>query len=86
MREAYRKNKNTLYEHLDRENIQLVFIVILRGNTVPDYLTIEKHIKVVIDKLIGTESEDRRRKTEVAFTSVFGLPTSELASNMLKLF
>jgi len=52
MREAYRKNKNTLYEHLDRENIHLVFIVILRGNSVPDYLTVEKHIKNVIDKLI----------------------------------
>jgi len=52
MREAYRKNKNTLYEHLDREQIQLVFVVILRGNSLPDYLTIEKQIKNVIDKLI----------------------------------
>jgi len=52
MREAYRKNKNTLYEHLERENIQLVFVVILRGNSVPDYISIEKHIKNVIHKLI----------------------------------
>jgi len=52
MREAYRKNKSTLYEHLNRENIQLVFVVILRGNSVPDFLTAEKHIKKVTDKLI----------------------------------
>jgi ribonuclease P protein component len=52
MREAYRKNKSTLYEHLTSENIQIAFIVILRGNTVPDYLTIEKFMKEIINKLI----------------------------------
>jgi len=51
MREAYRKNKKTLYEQLAPENIQIVFVVILRGNTVPDYLTIEKSIKEVMAKL-----------------------------------
>ena len=52
IREAYRKNKKTLYEYLVSENIQVVFVVILRGNTIPDYLTIEKSIKEVINKLI----------------------------------
>ena len=52
MREAYRKNKNTLYDHLISQNIKIVFVVILRGNAVPDYLTIEKSIKEMIDKLI----------------------------------
>jgi ribonuclease P protein component len=52
MREAYRKNKNTLYDHLLSHNIKIAFVVILRGNTVPDYLTIEKSIKDVINKLI----------------------------------
>jgi ribonuclease P protein component len=52
MREAYRKNKSTLYEHLTSENIQIAFIVILRGNTVPDYLTIEKSMNEMINKLI----------------------------------
>ena len=66
MREAYRKNKKILYEHLASENIQIVFVVILRGNTVPDYLTIEKSIKEVINKLIElSKSEVRSRKSEV---------------------
>jgi len=52
MREAYRKNKKILYNHLLTQNIQIAFIVIQRGNTVPDYVTIEKTMKVVINKLI----------------------------------
>jgi len=52
MREAYRKNKMALYEHLASENIQIAFVVILKGNTVPDYLSIEKSIKEMINKLI----------------------------------
>jgi ribonuclease P protein component len=68
MKEAYRKNKSLLYEHLYSEHIQIVFVVILRGNLVPDYTTVEKSIKEVIAKLIElTEckgKEDCRRKTE----------------------
>jgi ribonuclease P protein component len=52
MREAYRKNKKILYSQLAAENIQLVFIVILKGNVVPDYMTIEKSMKDIINKLI----------------------------------
>lgn len=52
LREVYRKNKKVLYEHLIRKNIQLVFVVILRGNKVPDYLSIEKSIKEMMNKLI----------------------------------
>lgn len=52
MREAYRKSKMTLYDHLTSQNIQIEFVVILRGNSVPDYGTIEKGIKEVIRKLI----------------------------------
>lgn len=61
MREAYRKNKNTLYDHLLSQNIKIAFVVILRGNAVPDYLMIEKSIKEVINKLIMLTSQ----KTEV---------------------
>jgi ribonuclease P protein component len=65
MREAYRKNKNTLYDHLFSQNIKIAFVVILRGNTVPDYLSIEKSIKEMIGKLIiltGRKSEDGSQK------------------------
>ena len=52
MREAYRKNKNTLYECLISEDIQVVFAVILRGNSIPEYMTVEKSMKEMINKLI----------------------------------
>ncbi len=60
MREAYRKNKASLYEHLISENIQIAFIVILKGNAVPDYFTIEKAIKEMIDKLILLINENKK--------------------------
>lgn len=53
MREAYRKNKNVLYEHLISEKNQVVFIIILRGNAIPDYLQVEKAIKDALNKLIN---------------------------------
>lgn len=56
MREAYRKNKRFLYEHLISQNIYVAFILILRGNSVPDYASIEKSIKEMIDKLIAITS------------------------------
>jgi ribonuclease P protein component len=52
LREAYRKNKGILYDHLISQNIQIVFVVIVRGNTVPDYEVIDKSIKEMINKLI----------------------------------
>lgn len=52
LREAYRKNKKVLYEHLSSENIQIAFVVILKGNSVPDYLTVEKSMKEMLKKLI----------------------------------
>ena len=58
LREAYRKNKIILYEHLLSENIQIVLVVIIRGNTVPDYLTTEKYIKEMINKLITLINEN----------------------------
>jgi ribonuclease P protein component len=65
LREAYRKNKKTLYDHLNSENIKIVFAVILKGNSVPDYMTIEKGIKEVINKLImltSQKTEDESKK------------------------
>jgi ribonuclease P protein component len=65
MRESYRKNKNVLYDHLLAQNIQLAFVVILRGKVIPDYVTTEKSIKDMIGKLIiltGRKSEDGSKK------------------------
>jgi ribonuclease P protein component len=59
IREAYRRNKYILYNHLLSQNIQIVFIVIIKGSSVPDYTTIEKSVRDLINKLIiltaGTE-------------------------------
>jgi ribonuclease P protein component len=59
MREAYRKNKHSLYELLSSENIQIVFVVIMKGTRVHDYLTIEKSMKEIINKLIAIIKEKK---------------------------
>jgi ribonuclease P protein component len=84
MREAFRKNKKLLYEYLTTEHIQIVFVVILKGNSVPDYLTIEKSIKEMINKLIALNKESSKvgsQKPEVGsndrlLTSGFNLPAN----------
>ena len=53
MREAYRKNKQPLYECLVLSNLNIVFVVIIKGNTVPDFKAVERSVKEVIDKLIS---------------------------------
>jgi ribonuclease P protein component len=51
LREAYRKNKQTLYDFLLSEKIQLAFIVIFRANSVPDFQEIEKSMKEMLVRL-----------------------------------
>lgn len=60
MREAYRKNKKILYEHLVSVNTQIVFVVILKGTIVPDYQTIEKSMLQMINKLIILTKENEK--------------------------
>jgi ribonuclease P protein component len=60
LREAYRKNKTTLYDHLVSQNIQIALIVILRGNSVPDYVNIEKSIRDMINKLVILTMKDEK--------------------------
>jgi ribonuclease P protein component len=52
LREAYRKNKYLLYEFLEEENKQIVFIAIVKGTRVPDYPAIEKSTREMLDRLI----------------------------------
>jgi ribonuclease P protein component len=52
MRETYRKNKHILYNYLDKEQLQIVFVIILRGNDIPDYFSLEKTMKDLLKKLI----------------------------------
>lgn len=52
MREAYRKNKHVLYEHLSANDRQIVFIIILKGSVIPDYEKVEAAMTAVIGKLL----------------------------------
>jgi ribonuclease P protein component len=51
MREAYRKNKNLLYEFLDSENISIALIVIFRKDKTADSPAIESAIKGMLERL-----------------------------------
>jgi len=60
MREAYRKNKESLYKFLNKENTGIVFAVIYRGAAVSDYREIEVSMKEMIQKLIVLIKENRK--------------------------
>jgi ribonuclease P protein component len=68
LREAYRKNKRTLYDHLISQNIQIVFVVIIRGNSVPDYVKVEKSVREMINKLIILTSPADQSKKVLKFS------------------
>ena len=60
IREAYRRNKQILYDFLDSENIRISFIIIFRDASVPDYLTIEKSIKGMLSDFISVIKKNKR--------------------------
>lgn len=51
LREAYRKNKDLLYQHLENTGKQIVIAFILKSGAVPDYDVIEKAMRESISKL-----------------------------------
>ena len=52
MREAYRRNKQMLYDFLRQKNIQISFIVIYKEDFVADSRDIEISMKKMIDRFI----------------------------------
>lgn len=52
MREAYRKNKQVLYEHLSSNDRQIIFMIILKGDVIPDYKKVESAMIGLIGKLL----------------------------------
>ena len=58
-REAYRKNKAILYNFLDKSNKKVVFTMIFRDNSVPDYLTVENSVKEMIKIFARILSESK---------------------------
>ncbi len=51
MREAYRRNKQTLYDHLSSLDKRINFIIIFRENKIHGYQTIEKAMTEMIGML-----------------------------------
>lgn len=51
MREAYRKNKYLLYNHLLQTGATMAFIIVYRQNTVSGYSEIEKAMAETIERL-----------------------------------
>ena len=64
LREAYRRQKNTLYDFLAAEKKQLVMILIVRGNDVPDFSRVENAIADVMYKLLrALRVEEKQKKS-----------------------
>lgn len=63
MREAYRKNKNSLYEFLNLQNIKISFIVIYRKDKIEGYTLLEASIREMIDKMIAEIRKGNSMKT-----------------------
>jgi ribonuclease P protein component len=60
VREAYRKNKQVLYDFLEKDSLQIVFMVVFRKNIIPDYQTTEKSVI----ELIGILCNDVKQRTK----------------------
>lgn len=52
IREAYRKKKNILYDFLNEKNLQVFIIIIFKETFIPDYISIEKSVDIMLRKLI----------------------------------
>lgn len=53
IREAYRKNKHKLYEILENADRRIIFIIIYKGDFIPDYLSAEESVRLMIERLIS---------------------------------
>jgi ribonuclease P protein component len=51
IREAYRLNKSLLYDALTEAERKIIFIIIYKGDFIPDYTSTERSIKEIIEKL-----------------------------------
>ena len=61
IKEAYRKNKRMLYGFLSEKDIKIVFILIYRAPSVPDYLTAEKYVTETLKKLCDNVTRELRK-------------------------
>lgn len=57
IRESYRKNKHILYDYLLKKESAIIFILIFKGTSVPEYPEMEKAVKGTLEKLINEVSK-----------------------------
>lgn len=57
-REAYRVQKISLEEKLKEKNLQLNLFFIYTGKELPDFNTVKKKLKLILDKLIKIADEN----------------------------
>jgi ribonuclease P protein component len=67
MREAFRNNKYLLYDSLASQNKQIILFVIMKGTFVPDYCSVEKSVREMIDKLIKLTNPGEKYVKDVKF-------------------
>lgn len=53
IKEAYRRNKHILYQYLENTDKKIIFIIIYKGDIVPDYHSVERSVIQIIEKLIS---------------------------------
>lgn len=61
MKEAYRKNKNNLYDFLFTENIRIAILVIFRKEEVVEYTVLEAGIREIIQKITAYIEKERTK-------------------------
>jgi ribonuclease P protein component len=59
-RESYRKSKNYLYQILIASEKKIVFTMIFRGKTVPDYKTVDSAVQEMI-RIFPSKLEETKR-------------------------
>jgi ribonuclease P protein component len=57
IREAYRRKKKVLYETLQQAGTKVIFMLIYKGDTIPDYQSVETSITEIIRKLPAAVKE-----------------------------
>lgn len=60
MREAYRKNKSSLYEALTAGNRQLIMVIIMKAHEIPDYTATEKAMTDVLKRLALSQGKKQK--------------------------
>jgi ribonuclease P protein component len=61
-REAYRRNKQVLYNLLNTTNKKIIFTMIYRENAIPDYQTVENAVKQMI-RMFTSQIADSKSKS-----------------------